>query len=184
MAIPDTVCLALPVLFDAVVQQFKDDCTNAEQFFGWREPQKHKTASARLTWVPGDPSGSIGVMVPARNPGENPRSLGTLPELFTVYVAANDPQQPENERAQYVATRLLYDAWFRAVYLAAYGTFEVLDLSWNTEKNERRYGAEMICLCTIQAKVPDSPYTLAPDDTKGVVVVSLEDVDETVTVTP
>jgi hypothetical protein len=179
------VCLALPTLYDAVVARFDLDSTNVESHFGWREPQKHKTARARIVWVPGDEGGGTGNVDPARNPGGNPRSLATLRELFTVYIAADDPQFPENERSQYTATRLLFDAWVRAVYLAAHGTFSIESVSWNTSKNERRHGAELVCVCWIEALIPDAPYELAPPDTEADITTSLDDVDEqTTTATP
>lgn len=174
---PPRVCFALPTLFDAVVARFDLDSTSVEQYFGWREPQKHKTARARIVWVPGD-EGAVGDVRAARNPGNNPRSLATLAELFTVYVSANDPQFPEDERKQYEATRRLFDAWYRAVYLAAHGTFEVASLAWNISKNERRHGTELVCVCWIESVIPDAPYALAPADTEAQITTSLQDVDE------
>ena len=173
--------LALPTLYDAVVARFAADGTNAEQPFGWREPQKYKTVRARIVWVPGDPGGSAGAIKAARHPGQNPRSLSTLDELFTVHVSAFDPQFPEDERSNYRETRILYDAWYRAVYLAAHGTFEVQSLDWNVTKSERRHGTELVCVCAIEALIPDLPLALAPVDTEADIVTSLEDVDETTT---
>ena len=185
MACPPQICFALPLLFDAVVGRFELEDTNAANLFGWREPQKHKLERARIVWVPGDPGDNVGELGAARNPGNNPRSLATLRELFTVYVSDRDPQFPEDERKQYEATRALYDAWYRAVYLAAHGTFLVTSLTWNTTKNERRHGAELVCVCWIEAMIPDAPYTLAPPDTEAEITDSLEDVSEIVTtVTP
>jgi len=182
---PPRVCFALPTLFDAVVARFALDSTNVEQHFGWREPQKYKTARARIVWVPGDEGGNVGDVRPARNPGGNPRSLATLAELFTVYISANDPRSPEDEREQYVATRALFDAWFRAVYRAAHGTFAVTSTTWNISKNERRHGAELVCACWVEALVPDSAYVLAPADTEAMITTSLDDVSEvTTTATP
>ena len=180
---PPRVCFALPTLFDAVVARFDTDSTNVDQAFGWREPQKHKGERARIVWVPGDEGGNVGDIRSARNPGGNPRSIGTLGELFTVYIAANDPRAPENERAQYEATRALFDAWFRAAYLAAHGTFAVTSATWNTSKNERRHGAEMICVCWVEALIPDAPYTFVPVDADAEIDVSLQNVTETVIAT-
>ncbi len=184
MTDPIRVCFALPQLFDAVIARFRLDCTDAENLFGWREPQKHKRRTARIVWVPGDPGGSAGDMRAARHPGGNPRSIATLGELFTVHISAVDPQFPEVERAQYHATRLLYDAWFRAVYLASHGVFQVQSLDWNVDKNERRYGTELVCVCEVEALIPDKAAALAPEgDTTISVTTSLEDVDE-VTIAP
>lgn len=178
-----TVVLALPLLFDAVVARFKADKTCVDQSFGWREPQKHKTSRSRIAWVPGDVSGSLGSIDPARKSGDiaEQRSLATLRELFTVHVEADEPQFAENERTQYRATRLLFDAWLRAVYLAAHGTFQVVSADWNIEKSERRHGTEIVCVCWIEAVIPDQPFVLAPSDAEAEIVTSLEDVDETTT---
>lgn len=181
MSEPPAVCLALPELFDAVVARFDLDSTAADQHFGWREPPRHKTSHARIVWVPGDEGANTGNVDPARNPGGNPRSLATLRELFTVYIGADDPRFPEDERAQYVATRLLFDAWVRAVYLAAHGTFLIESVSWNTSKTERRHGAELVCVCWVEALIPDAPYALAPTDTEASILTSLDDVDEVTT---
>lgn len=182
-----SVVLSIPRLFDAVVARFALESTDIELTFGWREPTKHKRTVARIVWVPGSPSGAIGNMDAPSKTGdrEKYRSLGTLRELFTVHIEANDPVDPENERAQYIATRLAFDAWYRAVYLAAHGTFGLESSEWNTLKNERRNGTEMICVCYVDAVVPDSPWTLAPADTEADIDTSLDDVTEkTLTATP
>jgi len=183
MSAEPEICFALPLLFDAVVARFKTDCTEAENDFGWREWSKHKRSEARIVWVPGDETDNAGEMRAPRNPGGNGRSLGTLGELFQCRIEAFDPKEPENERVQYEATRALYDAWYRAVYLAAYGTFEVQSLTWNTNKNERRRGAELIVVCEIEAKIPDTAYVFAPDDTAANIATSLDDVTETTVAT-
>ena len=183
MPAPIAICYALTELFDAVVTRFENDGTAADQSLGWREPQKHKTSTARIVWVPGDESGNAGAMAPSKNRSGPPRSLATLEELFHVRISANDPTAPEDERAQYVATRTLFDAWVRAVYLAAHGTIRFGSPSWNTSKNERRHGAELICVCMVEAKIPDAPVTLAPVDAEAVTAMSLEDVTETVSTT-
>ena len=181
------ICFSLTSAFDAVVTRFHDEDTGAENHFGWREPQKHKLARARIVWVPGDPGGAVGELVAPSKSGdkETARALANLRELFTVYVSDQDPQFPEDERKQYEATRALYDAWYRALYKAAHGTFQVASLIWNTSKNERRHGAELVCVCWIEAVIPDAPYTLADPPIDGEIITSLEDVDEvTTTATP
>jgi len=174
------ICFAVTSLFDSVVARFELDGTNVEQSFGWREPQKYKTAKARIVWVPGDETGTAGAMRAARNPGSSAegRSLATLAELVTVHISATDLQFPESERSQYEATRALFDAWARAVYLAAHGTIEFGSPSWNTSKNERRHGAELVVVLEVEAKIPDSPYALAPVSTVAQITTSLDDVDE------
>lgn len=173
--------LALPYLFDAVVARFALDAAALDppvapvpQAFGWREPAK-RTGALRIVWVPGDDeSGDMGEVAAARNPGGNPRPLATLNELFTVYLEAVDLDAPENERAQYIAARELYDAWLRAVYLAVHGAFAIQGQTWVTEKSVRRYGATIRVLCTVEAMVPDATNELAATDASALVTTHLE----------
>lgn len=167
-----TTTFALTGLYDAVVARFLAEGTEVPNLFGWREPSKRPASGGagtaptgtRITWVPGDPDGDLGELGPAKQPGRNPRPLATLAELFTVEVQAHDPSAPENERLQYEAARLLFDAWYRAVYLAAHGTFELVSTQWLNEKNQRRHGACIRAVCAINAMVPDVAQRIAPVD--------------------
>lgn len=174
--------LALEALYDAVVAQFAADGTIAKQPFGWREVAKYPVG-ARIAWVPGDPRFNVGADGPARNPGRNPRPIGTLHELFQCVISANDPSAPEDERAQYKATRLLYDAWRRAVYLAARGTFTIESQEWLGDKTQRRFGTAIRVVCSIEAMIPDEPFATAPVDVGADIAVSELDVTETTTAT-
>lgn len=167
--------LAVEVLFDAVVARFAAEGTNAANTFGWREPEKHVEGS-RIAWVPGDPTGRIGLTGPARFPGRNPRSLGTLRELFTCVISSSDPTDPENERAQYKATRILRDLWFRAVYKAAHGTFAIRDEQWVTRRNERRHGTALRVVVELESMIPDgaTAQATAPVDTAASITVTLK----------
>jgi hypothetical protein len=151
------VTLALPKLFADVSARVVAAVPGAVCVFGWREPQKHLTGApaARLVFVPGDSSGSLGEDLPPRHVGRAPRPIATLGELFQVYVTAYDASAPENELAQYQAARVLFDEWRKAMHLAAHGTFEIQSARWNTDKSERRYGAEIIVTCSIQSMIPD-----------------------------
>lgn len=173
-----TVVLALPKLFDDVVALFASDAaalvppaTPVPCFFGWRELAKHATSTSsgtarRVVWVPGDDAnGSLGELGPARSPGGNPRPLATLGELFTVYLesadltgadAAAKAVKAENERAQYQATRELFDAFWRAVHRTGGRNVVLMRAGWVTEKKERRFGASLRLVCALEAKVPDS----------------------------
>jgi hypothetical protein len=177
--------LALPKLYADVMARFATDAaaedppgTAPSQAFGWREPAK-RSGSMRVVWVPGDDStGEIGEMGPARNPGRNPRSLGTLAELFTVYLEAVDLTAPENELAQYKVARHLFDAWFRALYLAAHGTVALRSVAWVTDKTLRRYGATIRVVGTIESVVADAPLETAPVDVHAEIEVNELDVSE------
>lgn len=180
------VILALPRLFDAVKARMDADAAAlvpavdpVPQLFGWREPAKHAAKTLRIVWVPGDDqSGELGDVGPAKQPARNPRPLATLHELFTVYVQAHDPASPEVERAQYQAARELFDAWVRAVHLAAFGTYALGKPRWVIDKKERRHGATIRIVGAIQAAIPDAPLEIAPVDTRAVIDVEELDVTE------
>lgn len=154
--------LALEKLFDDVSARFASESTNAVNVFGWKAPA-HQLTSNRIAWVPGAPSGALGDDAPARNPGRNPRPIATLLEQFHVVISASDGTAPEDERAQYHATRVLRDAWQRACYLAAHGTFGIKSQQWLVDKTQRRFGAAIVAVCWIEAMVPDAVVPV-PDD--------------------
>jgi hypothetical protein len=169
------IIFALTKLFDDVVARFAADGTSYPNKFGWREPDKREPAAPRIVWVPGDDaSDSIGEMRAARSPGRNPeRPLATLGELVTVYLEGVDPTEPENERKQYAAARTVLDAWYRAVYLAAHGTFAVKSANWVTDKKVRRHGATIRIVLDLDAMIPDSPLESAPTNTNASVTPTL-----------
>lgn len=174
--------LALEKLYADVVAQFAADGTTADQPFGWR-PDVQQVIAPRITWQPGDASGSLGKMAPPRNPGRNPRPLGTLLELFTCVISAQDPTDPEDELKQYKLTRLLYDAWYRAVYLNAYGTFSIERSDWVRVGviTQRRFGTAIRVVGTIQSMIPDAVLDSVPVDTVAVIGVSELNVTQTQT---
>lgn len=173
------IILALPNLFDAVVARFAAEGTAVPNLFGWRTPPQKLVPTSRICWVPGDED-TLGEVLPARFPGANPRSIATVGELFTVWIVASDPDptRREDERAQYQAARELFDTWYRAVYLAAHGTFRVDSANWVVEKKERRFGAAIRVVVVIEAMVPDTEFPTAPVDTKASIDVEVLDVSE------
>lgn len=175
------VVLALPYLFDEVSARFTREGTAAYMTFGWLETARQIDTGNRIVWTPGDRGGNVGAVAAAKYPGRNPRALATLEELFTCEITASDPAAPDDERAQYVAARLLYDAWLRAVYLAAVGTFRVVSAEWVGGDRARRHGATIRAVCTVQAVVPDLPIALAPVDAGAALAVQELDVTETET---
>jgi hypothetical protein len=170
--------LALENLFDAVVARFAAEGTVVLSVFGWRTPAE-QTVTARVAWVPGDLAGNLGEVGGAKQPGRNPRPIATLFELFTCTISAFDASAPNDERLQYKATRLLFDAWLRAVYLAARGTFKLKSQNWIIDKTQRRHGTALQVVCAIEAMVPDEAFGVAPADTRAVITVEELDVSET-----
>lgn len=136
--------------------------------FGWKQKARQNTAHATIVWVPGDGSGSAGKVIAPRYPGRNPRPLGTLDELFTVFCGAYDPSAPEDEKAQYVNTRLLFDDWYASIYRSAHGTYAIDSVTWVTAKLERRYGATLQIVGRVQAMIPDIQHADAAPATADI----------------
>lgn len=180
-AVADT--LALEHLFDKVDARFRQEGAGEINVFAWGTSKQLQGTSSRIVWTPGDAGGGVGTVAPARFPGRNPRPIATLQELFTVTLSATDATEPESARAQYKATRLLYDAWVRAVYLAAHGTFRIASQSWVApERKQRKHGAAIRVVCTIDAMIPDVEIEGAPTDTGAEIDVEQHDVTEVLTV--
>jgi hypothetical protein len=174
--------LALEALYNAVVARFTAEGSPVLHTFGWREPNRQTGAGNRVVWRPGDDGGNAGELGPPRNPGRNPRPLATLREIVTIYIQGHDATsgKHENELAQWKATRLLYDAVVRAIYLAAHGTYEILSTAWEIDKNERRYGATLVLILAIESMIPDAELTPAPVDVSAEIDDALDDVEETI----
>ena len=175
------IVLALTHLFDAVEARFLVEGTDAPNVFGWRTPAQRSATPRRIAWVPGA-EGEIGRLMGARSPGgagAGARPIALLRELFTVYIEAQDAAASESERTQYQAARELFDAWWRAVYLAAHGTVTLESVRWSDSKLERRYGASIIAVCAIDAVIPDAPYTIAPSESGAQITTSVLDETET-----
>lgn len=183
------VVLALPKLVDDIDAILAADAAAADppvdpvpSSFGWRAPAQRNGVSHRIVWVPGDDESlDVGALESPRQPGRNPRPLWTLGELFTVYLEAVDPADLVNERAQYVAARLLFDTWARAAYRAARGTLAFRSIRWVGSAKERRYGAALRVVGTIEAMVPDAPSEIAPVETTAEIDVEELGVTETIT---
>jgi hypothetical protein len=179
--------LALEKLYRDVVQRFADEETDVPNVFGWRKPAQRGAVQNRICWVPGDPSGAAGEVVGAKNPGGNPRSLGTLLEVFTVYIEAyaSFSGEPENELKQYKAARLMFDAWFRAVYLARTVVdgrsvryrLAVKSTAWMVDRTVARLGATLRVVCELDAMIPDAAYETV-EGVEAVGAATLDDMND------
>lgn len=158
--------------------------------FGWRERDKHEGVR-RVVWEPGD-DGALGELDAARNPGGNPRSLFTLHESCAVYLEAanvSSAATAENEREQYIAARLLYDDFLRAVYLVRHGAVSLASPTWVDKDNIRRYGATIRVVVTVDAFIPDALQTTASASTVAINATTIaidpaHDQTDTETVSP
>jgi hypothetical protein len=181
---------ALVRLYDAVVARFADEGSGPEspaevaQPFGWRETPKQKITAGRIVWTPGDATGALGAIGPAKQPGRvDARPLASLGELFTCTISAVNTSTPEDDTAQYTATRALFDAWYRAVYLAARGTFSIVSAEWLSGNptgsvNVRRHGAAIRVVVQLDAAILDAPIESAPTDTAALVTSTMDSTDD------
>lgn len=180
-----TTTLALENLYTKVISDFTAWNINAVHAFGWRELAKHVTGIPRIVWVPGDPGANAGTSVAPRFPGQIPRAISNLRELFTVYITSFDRTDQENELQSYRMARLLRDAWVRSVYLAAHGTFAIRAESWVTDKLVRRYGATIRLVCEVEAvvldEVPDEIVTSGDTESQVDAVAKAHETSEVLT---
>jgi hypothetical protein len=188
-----TTVLAITTLFDKVQQRFADELAandghpRVDMTFGWRAPgQVGVVSGTRVVWIPGDESGTLGALLAPKYPGGNPyagkpRPIANLDELVTLEITGSDATNPENERAQYEATRLLYDRVVRAVYLAAHGTFRFVSSKWITTRKERRFGAAIRLVLAVQAVIPDELIDITTAPTPASAAVNVTELDQSET---
>lgn len=176
-----TTVLALPLLVERVTTLFAADGTTANVVFGWREVAKQINQGTgranRVVFEPGD-NLALGDIRGANQPGRNPRPIATLGELCTVYVWAFDSSAPSSEIVQYTAARLLFDAVVRAIHLSAVGHstvaarigYSISKPRWIRDNPERAFGAEIAFTLSVDAMIPDEPWT---EPTAGTIDASI-----------
>jgi len=91
--------------------------------------------------------------------GGNPRVVGSLAELVTVEIAAEDTECPTDELAQYRAARKLFDLWFAAVRRRAYGAIEWRSAKWVVNRKNNTRGAVLQIVLSVSAAIPDDEQT-------------------------
>lgn len=156
---------ALPILFDDVVARFAAESSDITNIFGRVHEHEHVEADRRIVWIPGDPVGAVGAVEPPRQSGHRnyeaastPRPLGTLVEVFHVVISAVDESDLFNRRAQYEATRAVFDAWWRAVHHAGRKTVRLIGAEWDQTKELLERGATIRATCTIESAIIDEPF--------------------------
>lgn len=170
--------LAIPLLYDAVAARFASEDTPCSLHFGWREPPRQVTGP-RIVMVPGDPNGAAGEVGMAKHPGRNPRPLANFAELFHIVVSgAGDATDPTNERAAYIATRLLFDAWYRAAWKFAGNRMTPVSAEWLIERSTARFATTLVAVFAMDASINDLSLTTVDFAVRGLATVSLLDVDE------
>jgi len=178
--------LALPLLFDAVKAGFAAELPDVSVVFGLKEVTKQINQGSgganRVVFAPGDLSGKFADDLPPHGIGREPRPLATELEYFTVWIWGVDSSDLNDERKQYTAARLLYDVWRRAIYNATHtdgdngvGPVVIYGQEWNIKRVERKWGAEIVAVCSVQAMVPDTGLEIvAPPLTAHLTVTELD----------
>jgi hypothetical protein len=164
--------LAIDLMFEDLVSNLAADGNTARVLFGQRALTATRSApveaQARVVVVPGDEKGALGEYGPATKPrlgigASTPRTLGTLKEVFRVYVWAQDRSvadgHPDYERAQYRAARFLHDQVYRAIFNGRVGTVQAQMTKPQLVQGavERKAGCELVFWVVLTVKIPDDP---------------------------
>lgn len=149
---------ALGDLFSSVRDSFSDSASSV--VFGEREPSRQDNQSvsgaSRICFVPCD-GDAIGDMEPGKE-----GNLGALRARATVYVWAHDPDNPEDELAQYEATRDLFCALFIFMWKRMAGSIKFGAVS-KVRAIERLDGTEWKMSFTLRDDLEFEEYTTATD---------------------
>jgi hypothetical protein len=124
--------------------------------FGWRA-SANRSSAFRVVFTPGS-DGDLGELLPPLQLGGNPRSVADLGELFTVHLEARDATAPQDERKQYTAARLLFDAAWAYMRDAATALLELVDARWvgggGTLGAQSQSGATIRLTCALRVPIP------------------------------
>lgn len=189
-------CASLLELVDAVRDTLAAEGVAATVVYGRREPAKqiNGVGAGRVAFVRGDDGGAAGDLKPPRSPGGYPaRTLWRWHEHARVYVRAYDATQPEDEAAQYAATRVLLQWVVRSIHEAAFGKYAIGAPRWVESAVERQRGEELVFQLALETELMAIDWPGTPGGelaaqgsnsivTGGGVVPSTEvPIDETVT---
>lgn len=171
-----TAKLALEHLFERIVAETLERVPPADVgdpppvacHFGWRESSMQDNqgvaGAARVVLQPGDVTGKVGDLVGAKLPGRNPPPLATMPELATLFLWAQDPDD-DTELGQWRATRRLHDLVMPIVIRNFRGRWKQLSKEWVKPTLERRFGAELRIVISVESMIPDDVVPQAPGGT-------------------
>jgi hypothetical protein len=148
-------------LFQAVRDAFAGNGGTTSVVFGEREPTRQDNqgpaGASRIVVVPceGDAIGDV-------QPGQE-GNIGALQAKAVIYVWASDPDAPEDEAAQYVATRVLFGALYSFLWRASAGTIQFGRVT-RVKMLERLLGAEWRFAITLRDDLEFDPYTLTTEE--------------------
>lgn len=160
----------LTPLYDSMVEKLAEYQLTAKIVFGRREPVKQLNQGTgranRVVFEYGDPNGKAGTPEPLRHPGGNPRPVGRLGELATIYCWGYDRDHANDERAHYAVARALFGQVYRALRNAGFGNLQFGAVEWVVDKTERFFGCECRFTVTFGTAILDEnlPTVVASDD--------------------
>lgn len=159
---PTEPVVAVTYLYDRVKEFFEEEDLGTSFVFGWgkawEQLNEGRGGGNRIVWEPGDATGGLGNIVAPRRIGGNPRQLANVQETFTVTIWGYDRTNKHDHRAQYIATRMLYDAWYRAMHHVGHGTFTIVSQTWVEPARLSNYGAAIQVVCTVRAPIIDVTF--------------------------
>lgn len=172
--------MALEVLYDDVTERFRKERTECELAFGRRAITEHPIAAdiRRVVFVPGDRNGAAGSLEPPKYAGGAPRVLATFREVFHVVITAQDPSNPTDERLQYRAVSLLFDAWERACQCSMKAAFSVTAIDWDADRPQNTFGAAVRVTCQLLRPILDDAFDTTTAPIKKI-EVALTELDQT-----
>lgn len=173
-----TAKLALEHLFERIVAETAErvPVNPPSCVFGWREAVKQSNqgsgGAARVVLQPGDPTGKVGDLGGAKGPGRNPPPVATMVELATLFLWAVDLTDT-SDMGQWRAARRLHDLVLPILIRTFQGRWKQLSKEWMRPELERRFGAEMKVVISVEAMVPGDVIPEAPGGTVPATGVAL-----------
>lgn len=124
--------------------------------FGPREPGKHinqgRGRANRITVTPGDDTGKAGALEGGKW-GFGRRQIATWIEPITWTAWGVDTSRPNDEGAQYQATRALFGRMLEALRGAQCGRFKLRDPRWTTVPVERSFGRALSIVVELETPI-------------------------------
>jgi hypothetical protein len=161
---PEVVTVDGGELAEDVADWFALEGSSTVVVFGHREGAKQTNQGAgranRITIVPGDETGKAGAIASARLGGRHRRQFATWAEALTFSVWGFDASRPNDERAQYSATRALFSQLVEAIRKAQCGRVAISGVKWSTAPSERSFGRSLSFVVSIQSPMVRHSSTL------------------------
>ena len=125
--------------------------------FGHREPGKQinqaRGRANRITVTPGDDTGKAGSLEGGKWGFGRRRQIATWIEPLTWTAWGIDTSRPNDEGAQYQATRALFERMLEALRSAQCGRFQLRDPKWTTVPVERSFGRALSIVVELETPV-------------------------------